>query len=46
VRTALRARAFSLDEDRTARDPAECAAAAVLLLSAAGAAYRGQILDA
>jgi len=46
MRTALRARAFSLDEDRTARDPAECAAAAVLLLSAAGAAYRGQILDA
>jgi len=46
MRTALRARAFSLDEDRTARDPADCAAAAVLLLSAAGSAYRGQILDA
>ena len=46
MRTALRARAFSLDEDRTARDPADCAAAAVLLLSAAGAAHRGQILDA
>jgi NAD(P)-dependent dehydrogenase (short-subunit alcohol dehydrogenase family) len=46
MRTALRARAFSLDEDRGARAPVDCAAAAVLLLSAAGAAHRGQILDA
>jgi len=46
MRTALRARAFSLDEDRSAREPAACAAAAVRLLSAAGAAHRGQILDA
>lgn len=44
MRTALRARAFSLDQDATARDPADCAAAAVLLLSPAGASYRGQIL--
>lgn len=43
MRTALRARAFSLDEDRSARDPVDCAQAAVLLLSAAGAAHRGQI---
>ncbi|RRU11100.1 short-chain dehydrogenase, partial [Stenotrophomonas sp. 278] len=42
---ALRARAFSLDEDQAARHPAECAEAAVLLLSAAGAEHRGQVLD-
>lgn len=45
MRTALRARAFSLDEDQAARHPAECAEAAVLLLSAAGAEHRGQVLD-
>ncbi len=45
MRTALRARAFSLDEDQAARHPAECAEAAVLLLSAAGAKHRGQVFD-
>jgi len=44
MRTALRARAFSLDEDGVARDPALAAAAAVELLSAAGVAHRGQVL--
>jgi hypothetical protein len=44
MRTALRARAFSLDEDGVAREPAVHATAAVELLSAAGVAHRGQVL--
>lgn len=43
MRTALRARAFSLDEDGSAREPTLAAAAAVHLLSAAGIAHRGQV---
>jgi len=43
MRTALRARAFSLDEDGSAREPTLAAAAAVQLLSAAGIAHRGQV---
>ncbi|MDY0982112.1 MULTISPECIES: SDR family NAD(P)-dependent oxidoreductase [Stenotrophomonas] len=45
MRTALRARAYSIDEDGMARDPAACAAAAVELLSAQGIAHRGTVLD-
>ncbi|MFI8717842.1 SDR family NAD(P)-dependent oxidoreductase [Stenotrophomonas sp. NPDC077464] len=44
MRTALRARAFSLDEDGIAREPTVAAAAAVQLLSPDGGAYRGQVL--
>lgn len=46
MRTALRARAFSLDEDGTACEPATRAEAAVRLLSADGVAYRGQVMNA
>lgn len=46
MRTPLRARAFVEAEDRVAKDPARYADACVRLLSAAGAAYRGQILTA
>ncbi|MEN1970968.1 SDR family NAD(P)-dependent oxidoreductase [Luteimonas sp. MJ204] len=42
LRTPLRARAHAVDEDRRARDPAAAAEACVILLSAAGAAHRGQ----
>jgi NAD(P)-dependent dehydrogenase (short-subunit alcohol dehydrogenase family) len=45
MRTALRARAYSIDEDGMARDPVACAAAAVKLLSAQGIAHRGTVLD-
>jgi len=45
MRTALRARAYSIDEDGIARDPVACAAAAVELLSAQGIAHRGTVLD-
>jgi NAD(P)-dependent dehydrogenase (short-subunit alcohol dehydrogenase family) len=45
MRTALRARAFSLDEDRSARDPGECADAAVTLLSGEGIQHRGTVWD-
>jgi NAD(P)-dependent dehydrogenase (short-subunit alcohol dehydrogenase family) len=43
MRTPLRARAYAVDEDRTARDPAAYAQDCVRLLSAAGAAQRGQV---
>lgn len=43
MRTALRARAFSLDEDGAADSPAVYADACVELLSPAGAPYRGQV---
>jgi NAD(P)-dependent dehydrogenase (short-subunit alcohol dehydrogenase family) len=43
MRTSLRARAFVEEQDRSARDPAEYAAACVTLLSAAGIAHRGEI---
>ena len=43
MRTPLRARAYAADEDRQARDPATYAAHCVALLSAAGAAHRGQV---
>ena len=46
MRTALRARAFVHGEDTAAVDPAAYAAACVTLLSADGAAWRGQVLDA
>jgi len=46
LRTALRARAYSVDQDPAAQGPEAAAAAAVTLLSAAGSAWRGQILDA
>ncbi|GGK11033.1 SDR family NAD(P)-dependent oxidoreductase [Luteimonas terricola] len=42
LRTPLRARSHVADEDRRARDPAVAAEACVTLLSAAGAAHRGQ----
>jgi len=45
MRTALRARAYSIDEDGMARDPVACAAAAVELLSAQGIAHLGTVLD-
>jgi len=46
LRTALRARAYSVDQDPAAQGPEKAAAAAVALLSAGGAAWRGQVLDA
>ena len=46
MRTPLRARAFAVDEDRVARDPARYADACVTLLSTAGADWRGRILEA
>ncbi|CAM0123594.1 SDR family NAD(P)-dependent oxidoreductase [Stenotrophomonas sp. GD03958] len=46
LRTALRARAYSVDQDPAAQGPEAAAAAAVTLLSGAGAAWRGKILDA
>ena len=46
LRTALRARAYSVDQDPAAQGPEAAAAAAVTLLSGAGSAWRGQILDA
>ena len=46
MRTPLRARAHVSDDDRRARDPAVAADACVALLSPAGAAHRGLVLDA
>ncbi|WP_343649256.1 SDR family NAD(P)-dependent oxidoreductase [Stenotrophomonas sp.] len=46
LRTALRARAYSIDQDATAVGPEAAAEAAVALLSAAGHPWRGQVLDA
>lgn len=43
MRTALRARAWSLDQDDRAGDPAAAAEEAVRLLSSAGAASRGSV---
>ncbi|WP_363797875.1 SDR family NAD(P)-dependent oxidoreductase [Lysobacter firmicutimachus] len=43
MRTPLRARAYVEESDRAAREPAAYAAAAVTLLSPAGAAHRGRI---
>ena len=43
MRTALRARAWSLDQDDRAADPRAAAALAMTLLSAAGASARGTI---
>ncbi|QSX80123.1 SDR family NAD(P)-dependent oxidoreductase [Lysobacter solisilvae] len=43
MRTPLRARAFVEESDGQARDPADYADACVTLLSAAGAAHRGQV---
>lgn len=43
MRTALRARAYTHQEDFEAVDPADYAAACVTLLSPAGAAHRGRI---
>lgn len=43
MRTGLRARAYADDVDGIARDPADYADACVTLLSAAGAAHRGQV---
>lgn len=43
MRTALRGKAYVEENDREARDPADYAAACVNLLSAAGAAHRGQV---
>ncbi|PPU76243.1 short-chain dehydrogenase [Xanthomonas cucurbitae] len=43
MRTALRARAFTHQEDRDAADPVRYATACVSLLSRAGAAHRGAI---
>jgi NAD(P)-dependent dehydrogenase (short-subunit alcohol dehydrogenase family) len=45
MRTSLRARAYAEDSAAATRDPAECAAACVQLLSAAGARHAGTILD-
>ncbi|MBJ6983679.1 SDR family NAD(P)-dependent oxidoreductase [Luteimonas sp. MC1750] len=45
MRTPLRARAHVSDDDRRARDPAVAAEACVVLLSSAGAAHRGLVLD-
>ncbi|NIJ69561.1 SDR family NAD(P)-dependent oxidoreductase [Xanthomonas sp. 60] len=44
MRTALRARAWSLDQDDRAGDPGKAAAEAVVLLSAAGVAARGRVV--
>jgi len=46
MRTGLRASAFVEEDDRLARDPSVYADACVALLSAAGVAHRGSILDA
>jgi NAD(P)-dependent dehydrogenase (short-subunit alcohol dehydrogenase family) len=43
MRTPLRAKAYVEESDRAARDPEAYAQACVTLLSAAGAAHRGQI---
>lgn len=43
MRTALRARAFTEQDDSAARDPEDYAAACVHLLAPEGARYRGQI---
>lgn len=43
MRTALRAKAFVEEDDRTAHDPSEYADACVTLLSPQGAAHRGGI---
>lgn len=43
MRTGLRARAYTDDTDKAARDPAQYAPACVSLLSAAGTAHRGQV---
>ncbi|MFC7301261.1 SDR family NAD(P)-dependent oxidoreductase [Cognatiluteimonas weifangensis] len=43
MRTALRGRAFVAEDDRSAREPEAYAGACVELLSAAGAAHRGQV---
>jgi NAD(P)-dependent dehydrogenase (short-subunit alcohol dehydrogenase family) len=43
MRTALRARAYTADEDRQARAPESSAADCVHLLSPDGAAHRGQV---
>jgi len=43
MRTALRARAWSLDQDVAAADPESAAAMAVQLLSTQGRAYRGGV---
>lgn len=45
MRTALRARAWSLDEDADARGPERAATLAVTLLSPAGADRRGQVVS-
>lgn len=45
MRTSLRARAYAEDSAEATRDPADCAAACVELLSAAGARHAGTILD-
>ena len=45
MRTALRAKAFQPNTDLQARPAGEYAAACVELLSAAGAAQRGRIVD-
>ncbi len=46
MRTALRGKAYQPNADAEARDPAEYAAACVALLSPAGAASRGMVVDA
>lgn len=46
MRTGLRASAFVEEDDRLARDPSVYADACVALLSPAGVAHRGSILDA
>jgi len=45
MRTSLRARAFVEEDDRVARDPIAYAGACVELLSPAGIAHRGRILE-
>jgi len=46
MRTGLRARAFTHEEDAVAVDPSAYAAACVTLLSAGGAGWRGKVLEA
>ena len=46
MRTALRGKAYQPNADAEARDPAGYADACVELLSSAGAATRGRIVDA
>ena len=46
MRSALRGKAYQPNADAEARDPAEYAAACVALLSPAGAASRGLVVDA